>query len=185
MKWTLEVNFPFPVHRANINQNQNKSRPRPFYQRDLNFSSIYILTHRILCRWSKLLLLRSTWKYICRSVPLTISTTLKKVIKTCPCPLYSQERTLLVPSMSWNSGTLQQLPVEDLLCTHPGQLQQRAYKHFPFGGKKYKCKSVLKASVKFNQTQQHSPNIPKIILHSHLTTVKVNCSTWNLPEVLK
>lgn len=184
-----EVNFPFPAHWANINWNQNKSRLRPFYQRDINLSSKHIVTSRILYRWSKLLLLQSICQCIHRNFPLTISKTLKKVTKTKHVLLYPQERLLLVPSVSWNSRTLQHLPVQDFLCIHAGQVQQRAYMHFSIwaigGKKKYKCKSVLKAWMKFNQTQQHGLNTLKIILHSHLTKVKVKCFTWDLPEVLK
>lgn len=40
--------------------------------------------------------------------------------------------------------------------------------------------------MKCNHTQQHSLNISKIILRSQLIKVKViNCSTWDLPKVLK
>lgn len=40
--------------------------------------------------------------------------------------------------------------------------------------------------MKCKHTQQHGLNISKIILRSQLIKVKVtNCSTWDLPKVLK
>lgn len=100
--------------------------------------------------------------------------------------------TLLVSSMSWNAGSLHYSSSSRFAMYHPGQVQQRAYMHiciWALGEKKKKGRkkgrAVLKASMKCNQTRQHSLNIPKIILHSHLTKVKVNCFTWDLPKVLK